>query len=138
MSPSGKTTILIVSAPGIWEVSIRSVLAALPDVELLDTAQGSLTAYQMVRDLRPHLLIVDDSLSIKEGLLLVTRIKAEGSPPYCIVVVPTARQEKMALAAGADAVILRSASSEKLAATVHAAREQRAASNAAENDSTAE
>ena len=124
MSRSDKTTILLVSTSDLWTVSVRSLLASLPDIELLDTAHGSLTAYQTVLEKQPHLLIIDDSLPADEVQVLVTMIKAKTFTPYCIWVVPTARRKKLGSANVADAIVNRSSPSEQLVKAVKSACEQ--------------
>ena len=114
--------ILVVSVSELWTTSVMSVLATIPEVELLEIARGTLTAYQLVRDRQPHMLIMDDSLPLQEGLLMVTRMKQEGIPVYCIVMVPTTRQMKMAETAGVDDVVVRSGSSNQLETAVQTGR----------------
>lgn len=124
MSLTDKTTILLVSTSDLWTVSVRSLLASLPDIELLDTAHGSLTAYQTVLEKQPHLLIIDDSLPADEAQMLVTMVRAKAFAPYCIWVVPTARHKKLGSANVADAIITRSGPSEQLIKAVLSACEQ--------------
>lgn len=111
---SRKIKILVVSESELWTASVLSLLANLPDAELLSTARGSLSAYQLVLEMQPHMLIMDDSLPLEEGLSMVSRIKQEEIPLYCIVAVPTSLQKGMAIRAGVDAVINQSSSSREL------------------------
>jgi len=130
MSPTLKTTILLVCTSDIWNVSARSVLAPLPDFELLDTVHGGLTAYQTVLERQPHMLIIDNSLPVEEAEILITKLRAEACKTYCIWVVATARQKNLALANLVDAVILRSGSQQQLITAVLTARDHIKLANA--------
>lgn len=124
MPPTDKTTVLLVSTSDLWTMSARSVLAALPGFELLDTAHGGLTAYQTVLDKQPDLLIVDDSLPTEEAQMLVNNVRAATRTTFCIWVVSTARQKKVAQANVADTVITNSGSTQQLITAVLSARDQ--------------
>lgn len=124
MSSKNQTTVLLVSSSKFWTRTTRSVLATLPHIVLLDTAHGGLTAYKYVVEKQPHVLIIDDSLPDEEAQMLVNNIRAAALPTYCIRVVPTAQQKRLALANVADAVIARSSSSQQLITAVLSARDQ--------------
>lgn len=81
----------------------------------------------MLREQRPHLLLIDNSLPQDEAFRLISAVKAVSQQIYCILLVATSRQARVALAAGADAVVLRSGSSRQLETAVLAARDRIAA-----------
>jgi DNA-binding NarL/FixJ family response regulator len=119
-----KTRILPVSTSRLWSASARPVLSTLPNVELLETARGSLTAAQVVRESQPHIIIIDDSLPIEESLLIITGIKQEGIRVYCILMVSTTQMKENGYLAGADAVIFRTGSAHQLEQAVITAQKR--------------
>lgn len=119
--------VLIVSTSDVWHRSVSSLLASFSHFQLLGSAHGGLTAYEMLREQRPHLLLIDNSLPQDEAFRLISAVKAVSQQIYCILLVATSRQARVALAAGADAVVLRSGSSRQLETAVLAARDRIAA-----------
>lgn len=117
-----KVKVLIVSTSVMWTRALRTYLHSTSRFQLLETARGGLTAYQRVREQRPQLLVVDDSLPQDEAFALISAVKASGEPIYCIALVTTSRYTRAATAAGADAVVLRSGSSRELEAAVDEAQ----------------
>jgi DNA-binding NarL/FixJ family response regulator len=135
LSTPSKLKVLIVSLSNIWTESVRAILASIPHFELLNVAHGGLGAYHLIREEQPALIIVGDTLPYDEMVRLLDLLRNEENRPYCIVMVPTGRYEQHARKAGADVVILRSASSERLIAAVLAARDRLLADQAAKGSS---
>lgn len=119
-----KTKIILVSTSDLWASSARTVLATMPNLELLEPAYGSLSAYQLVFEQQPHVLVIDDTLPFEEVLWLLNRIRSENIPLYFIAMLPTTRLRQVALAAGVDSVILHSGSTRQLEMAVLAAQKQ--------------
>ena len=91
------------------------MLALLPQIEIAGTAGGGLSAVNLTRKHPSALLIIDSSLPEDEILALLGKIKQEQPQIHCLVVAETSRQQAAVLAQGADAVILRSEPTERLA-----------------------
>ncbi len=90
------------------------MLALLPQIEIMEAVGGGLSALNLARQNRPALLIIDSSLPEDEILALLRQIKQEQPLVRCLVVAETSRQQAAVLAQGADAVILRSETTERL------------------------
>ena len=114
-SPPQKVAAIIVSRPGFSRQAIRTMLALLPQIEIAGTAGGGLSAVNLTRKHPSALLIIDSSLPEDEILALLGKIKQEQPQIHCLVVAETSRQQAAVLAQGADAVILRSEPTERLA-----------------------
>lgn len=127
MSRECKIRVLIISTSDHWRRSVSTYLASLPDVESFLEAEGGLTAYDRFCSELPHVVLMDDSMPQTEITMLLTSVKAVCNRVYCILMVATSRQTATALAAGADAVVLRSGSSRQLATAVLTAKGQIAA-----------
>lgn len=113
-----KTKILIVSLSDIWATSAKALLSSKWNFDLLDTAFGALGAVEMVRDVRPEVVIIDDSLPSAETSRLLHVLKNTEPSPYCIVMIPSSRHGTKVLNSGADAVVLRYGSPDNLSSAV--------------------
>lgn len=122
-TPSCKINLLVVSVSEIWAKSVRTILSSLQEFNLLDTAKGGLTAYEVIRERQPELLIIDDSLPSDEVLRLLKLLDDCVERPYSIVMVPSVRHEWFVRRAGADATVLRTHTSDQLIDAVHSARD---------------
>ncbi|MEZ4639468.1 MAG: hypothetical protein R2873_21845 [Caldilineaceae bacterium] len=115
--------ILVVSLSEIWARSARAILATLADVDVLQTARGGLTAYEIVRSEHPDLMVIDDSLPSDEAQRLLELLSEAPHRPYCIAMIPSSRHKWFMQRAGADATVLRSNASNDLISAVLLARE---------------
>ena len=106
---------LIAAPPGLMRRSLRAVLATFPTVELIGEADGCLSAKFMSETLKPDILLIAAGLPEKEVTMLLQEIQREEQhKPYSIVLVNTNNQKQAARAAGADAVLWQSGSTQEL------------------------
>lgn len=103
---------------------VRQGLAGLlrlePDIELIGEALDGQMAVQMVRDLRPDVVVMDVSMPQINGIAATHHIMAE-TPSVRIIVLSCYTQEEMALAlreAGAAAYLTKDAPVEDLLAAI--------------------
>ena len=95
---------ILVSRPGIMQQSLRSALAACPQIVVVATAGDGLSAAQQIVPTQPRLLVIDSNLLDEEIAALLGVAKAKQPPVYCLVFVKSMHQEMHLLAAGADAL----------------------------------
>ena len=96
------------------EESIRSIFDALSSVQIIGSADGCLSALQLVRDESPDLRVADSNLPGKEIEALLQQIKHEGLGTRSLVMTGTRGQERHVFAAGADFLIPRDGSKDQL------------------------
>jgi len=107
---------LIAAPPGLMRRSLRAVLATFPTVELIGEADGCLSAQRMTETEKPDIILIATGLPEREVAMLLQGFQEEGRfKPHTIVFVNTNHQKKWAREAGADAVLLQSASTHLLA-----------------------
>jgi DNA-binding NarL/FixJ family response regulator len=83
------------------------MLTGSGQVAVTGSAGDGLSALSMVREEQPALLVVDSNLLEDEVLLLLKEVKGAWPEVCCLVLVQTTARKNRALAAGADAVMLR-------------------------------
>ena len=117
---SSKTPLrtLIVSAPGIMGDSLRALLASFPQIEIIGTADGCLTAHNLAKALSPDLVVIDANHPESEVMNLVQELRANPTAPFAIIFTNTSSQKKKMQNAGADTVLLRSGPSKTLTETL--------------------
>lgn len=125
---------VLVSRPGIMQQSLRSALAACPQIAVVATAGDGLTAIQQISQYQPGLLVIDSNLLDEEVAALMAVAKTRQPPIDCLVFIKSAHQETQLLALGADAVAHRDGSAQQLQAELtrlaQAARKPQARRNA--------
>jgi DNA-binding NarL/FixJ family response regulator len=107
---------VLVSRPGIMQQSLRSALAACPQIAVVATAGDGLTAVQQISQYQPGLLVIDSNLLDEEVVALMAVAKTRQPPIDCLVFIKSAHQEAQLLALGADAVAHRDGSAQQLQA----------------------
>ncbi len=98
--------ILIVGVPGRIQESLRTLLKAVPDLEVLgaDTGRWPVTD---LKDGRPDLVLLEFCHPAEELTRELTWIRAHWPSASCLVLADTARQLRFARTAGADGALLR-------------------------------
>ena len=109
-----RPSILIASQSGRMRDSLRLLLATAPGVEVIGCADDSASALAQVAGLCPALLLLDANLPGENVLSVLKRIRDDGCRPRCLVLVDTQRQQGDALAAGADAALIKGYATAKL------------------------
>lgn len=100
-----KYATIAIATPGARQEALRAILSAVEELDLVGTASGALTGWQMVRDLAPALVVIEGSLPRDEVSLLLHYLQANVLDVGTLVITSTQRQEQAALAAGASAVV---------------------------------
>jgi DNA-binding NarL/FixJ family response regulator len=101
---SEKHATIAIASPGARQESLRTILSAVDQLNLVATASGALTGWQMVRDLAPALVVIEGSLPEDEVALLLHYLQANVVDVCTLVIASTQHQARAALAAGASAV----------------------------------
>ena len=109
-----KVRTVVVSRPGAMQQSLRVALTQMPWMKIEASVGDSLSAFKLVESQPPHLLVVDSNLLDEELHLLLREVKLNWPAVHCLVLTQTRRQQKEALAAGADTVLARNSPAEKL------------------------
>ena len=107
MAREQKKRICLVSLPGLVQEATITALMSLPDVTLVGTFSGALSATALLPDLQPDLLLVDANLPEEEVEALLRWTKKHTPGLACVVMTMTSQQRDLALSWGADAAIQR-------------------------------
>lgn len=94
-----------IAQPGARQESMRAFLSAAERLELVGSAAGALTGWQLVRTLAPDLVVIEGGLPDEEVSLLLHYLNGDSNPAYSLVFASTPGQERAAWAAGASAVL---------------------------------
>lgn len=103
------------------QAMVRGALAALlkleSDLDVLGTAADGEEAWEMVRRLRPDLLLTDIEMPKLTGLELAAKVRDTGMPTKIVILTTFARPGylRRALEAGASGYLLKDSPAEKLA-----------------------
>jgi len=103
------------------QAMVRGALAALlkleSDLDVLGSAGDGEEAWQMVRKLRPDLLLTDIEMPKMTGLELAAKIRDTGMPTKIVILTTFARPGylRRALESGASGYLLKDSPAEKLA-----------------------
>ncbi len=113
-----QTSALIVAKPGPLRDSLRVLLTAIPLMGTVQQADDGSTALLVGARRSPALVLLDEDLP--EGKLVRTleQIRAAWPQARCIVLADDEQEHLPALAAGADAVLLKGLLASKLFATI--------------------
>ncbi len=99
--------VVLVSTPGLVQKATELVLASCPEVDLVATASGALSATDLLSKLQPDLVVLDATLAEREIEALLTWIKRHYPDVQCTALTVTSRQQELVLNWGADAAIHR-------------------------------
>lgn len=105
---------IIAARPGVSREVLQAILGLLPQIEVVGTVGGGLSALNLARTTSPALLIIDSGLPEDEMVALLSYIKQEQPKIRCLVLAETTRQQAAFLALGADAAVLRSDPTDRL------------------------
>ena len=106
------------SMPGNVQESLRAVIEAIPEMEVVGTAGGGLSAIALIRETMPDVIIIDGSLSEDEVLTFLKDAKLLSPDLRLIVLSYSIRQQKRLLKGGADAVFSRWSPAEEFSAVL--------------------
>ncbi|TNY32194.1 response regulator transcription factor [Pelagovum pacificum] len=116
--------VMIVDDHEIFRQGVRSVLEDEEDITVVSEAGNARDARDLARSSAPDVITVDIRLGATDGIELVRKLKSVDNPPACVILSTYEDREYLvgALAAQADAYLLKSNSYETLAdaiRTVH-------------------
>jgi len=109
--------ILLMAQPGTLRDSLRALLSTLNGVQTMQTDDVQ-SAQVAIRAFHPALLIVDLEPSNGRLMEYMGLLRAECAHMKCVVLAEGVQQEELALAAGADTVLLYGFPASRLAATI--------------------
>jgi DNA-binding NarL/FixJ family response regulator len=117
------TTVVIADDQDMIRHGFRMVLSAQPDLAVVGEAGNGDTAWDLVRRLRPAVLLADIRMPGMNGLDLTRRVVTSGSPTKVIVVTTFNEDEYVtrALREGASGFLLKASAPGLLVAAVRAA-----------------
>jgi DNA-binding NarL/FixJ family response regulator len=96
--------IVIADDSGLIRESLWRLLSATEEFKIVGMAANGVEAVELVRELQPHLLVLDNSMPLKDGFEALKEIRATDSAT--VIVMFTANQSAFfraaCLAAGAD------------------------------------
>jgi DNA-binding NarL/FixJ family response regulator len=122
MSTPLKTRVLVADDHAVVRRGVRGILGAEPDFEVVGEAEDGAEAVAAVRELEPHLVVMDVSMPRMTGLQ-ASRELARHAPEVRIVMLSMHDDEQYffeALAAGASGYVLKSAVDRELVAACRA------------------
>jgi len=117
LNPQEKRTAVLVSQPGITHNTLRSMLASLPCVHVLDAA-GALSGYDLLEHEPIDAVVIDSNVPQAETLALLKHIKQESPRTRCIVLTTTNRNHNQLLTIGVDVLFLQNCSLRELETAV--------------------
>ena len=98
--------------------ALRAVLTSFDWIALVDVAGDALSGLNLVNDHEPDLLVIDSNLVPAESKALVVAVKQLDPAPRSLVLCPYERPDENWLSTGADALLPRSSSLQRLGETL--------------------
>jgi len=114
---------LVISSPDSLQNGLLALLTTISPISALLVAEDIHSALRMVENHQPALIILDISLSNVQEV--VKQIKEQCSQIHLIVLVEDTVQQKIAEESGADGVLIKGFSAQKLIAIVESLIDQR-------------
>lgn len=128
-----KTTVLLVSQPGIMHNTLYSILQSFVDALAVST-NGALTAFDHLEQQRTNVVVIDANLPLTERVALLARIKKQFPEVRTLVLTTTAKHHQRFKEAGADQILLQNASRQEIEAAVFAEKFEQGASEKLETE----
>lgn len=107
---------------------MRTLLDAVPDIDVIGTTDNGMEAIVLVRTARPDVVVTDLNLRIISGLEMIRRLGKEDPPPNIVVFTASDADKTVSdvLHAGASCLLGKDASPQELVAAIRAAAAGRA------------
>ena len=113
-------SILLVDDHALMREGLRQLFSLEDDLHVVDEAVDGFEALQKVRELLPDVVLMDISMPMIDGIAVTHQISRE-FPDTAVIIVTMHRQDQQVLQAiksGARGYLLKTASSQELAATI--------------------
>lgn len=102
---------LVVDDSALYRHFVRSALSSVPDIKVVGHASNGTLALKRIRQLRPHVVILDLHMPEQDGLAVLRELRGDPSPPAVLVLTSesdsSVAQTTEALAFGAFDFILK-------------------------------
>jgi DNA-binding NarL/FixJ family response regulator len=107
--PAELTRVLVVDDDPMVRTGLSMILGGTPRIELVGEATNGEEAIAAVLRLRPHVVLMDIRMPVRDGLSAATEILAAAAPPRVIMLTTFDADEMVirALRAGADGFLLK-------------------------------
>lgn len=112
--------LLLVDDHALMREGLRQLLSLESDLRVVDEAVNGLEAIQKVRQLQPDVVLMDISMPVVDGIAVTHQLTHE-FPTLAVIMLTMHRQDRQVLQAiksGARGYVLKTASSQDLAATI--------------------
>jgi DNA-binding NarL/FixJ family response regulator len=110
--------VLVVDDQPAARQGLSALLELVPDIEVVGQAANGQEALQLVAEKQPDVVLMDIQMPLLDGLETTRQIKHQGLQVRVIVLTVLATHRVEALAAGADAFLLKGGAMETLQATI--------------------
>ncbi len=109
------------SAPA--RAGLRTLLATEPDMVVVGEATNGREAVRLVEEHRPAVVVMDLQMPIMDGVQAARLIKRSWPDVIVVIVTVHAAEQAAAVAAGADAFVVKGEAPERLVAALHMGQE---------------
>ncbi|MBN1139825.1 MAG: response regulator transcription factor [Anaerolineae bacterium] len=113
-----RRTVLIADDSVPARRGLRALLALQPEIEVVGEVADGLQAMDMVRDLEPNVVLMDIRMPLLDGLEAARWIKAHWPAIRVVITSMDVHHRGAALAAGADAFLVKGSSTDDLLVAV--------------------
>jgi CheY-like chemotaxis protein len=103
---TNSTSALIVASPNRIRDSLRSLLRAVPQLEVINQVDDGPAALSVLAKHPPTLMLLDSNLPDGQVQTVLKQVKAEYPHTQCLVLAHNIKQQQLARANGADDVLL--------------------------------
>jgi len=110
--------VLIVAKPGRVRDGLQALLTAIPEIGSVEQTDDTASALKTIRKQRPDLVLLDFSLASDELNTILKRINATSPQARCLVLANDTQEQRVAQDSGADGILIKGFTAEKLIETV--------------------
>jgi DNA-binding NarL/FixJ family response regulator len=112
------TRVLIADDSARARDGLRALLAIRPEIEVVGEASNGQDAVRLVAECRPDIVLMDLHMPVLDGIQATQLIKQQWPAVTVVVLTVYAVDQSAALAAGADAFLLKGGAPERLLAAL--------------------